>query len=170
MAVVTGASRGIARATAERLAKDGASGKYREFRRFRPSRGRVVAEKSPVSLLSGFRRNSLLNGTGNFETSTADYFSRNREFSSNNRETAWRFIRLGQTARSRRDSFTVRSDGLARASSIFCRTPFGSGFSVATTFQRRNHGTIKFTGQRRSSSTPSSRHIQLKSYGGVPSL
>ncbi len=40
-----------------------------------------------------------------------------------------RFIR-GQTARSRRDSFTVRSDGLARASSIFCRTPFGSGFSV----------------------------------------
>src|SRR5216684_4027101 len=81
-------------------------GKYREFRRFRPSRGRVVAEKALSSL--GF--------SSEFPTQR-------------NRESALRFIR-GQTARSRRDSFTVRSDGLARASSIFCRTPFGSGFSV----------------------------------------
>jgi len=39
--------------------------------------GRLGAELWPKKpcLLSGFRRNSLLNGTGNFETSTANYFA-----------------------------------------------------------------------------------------------
>jgi hypothetical protein len=39
--------------------------------------GRLRGELWPKKpcLLSGFRRNSLLNGTGNFETSTANYFA-----------------------------------------------------------------------------------------------
>src|SRR5260370_34542360 len=63
--------------------------------------GRLGAELWPKKpcLLSGFRRNSLLNGTGNFETSTANYFCRNREFSSNNRETALRFNPIGPKQR-----------------------------------------------------------------------
>jgi hypothetical protein len=127
--------------------------------------GRLGAELWPKKpcLLSGFRRNSLLNGTGNFETSTANYFAGTGNFLQITGNCIEVQSDWAKTARSRRDSFTVRSDGLARASCIFCRTPFGSGFSVATTFQRRNRGMIKFTGQRRSSSTPSSRHIQLKS-------
>jgi hypothetical protein len=70
--------------------------------------GRLEAELWPKKpcLLSGFRRNSLLNGTGNFETSTANYFAGTGNFLQITGKLHWRFIR-GQTARSRRDSFSV---------------------------------------------------------------
>src|SRR5882672_7445509 len=79
-------------------------------------------------------------------------------------------MRRDQTARSRRESFAVHADG-AR-SSLFHILPHSLRIRVfaSDTLSAAIMGLSSLTGQRRSSSTPSSRQIQLKSYGGVPSF
>jgi hypothetical protein len=58
-------------------------GKYREFSRFRPSEAELQPKRSRP--LSGFCRNSLLDGTGNYFDGTAIFFEVTGKFNPQNR-------------------------------------------------------------------------------------